>query len=152
MDHAKSFDSLLSLMPADVYFGKDNSVCPFLGGIVATPPLHNSMGVLSMDVFTDTDFILLRTNGRGRNRRRRSGRLRRGPSWILTMRRLPRMSSTSRRRMRGRGSGKRRGKEIFPVQKKTPKGKLLRNLHQASERTTSRERRQRGKRVMRVKH
>lgn len=26
MDHAKSFDSLLSLMPADVYFGKDNSV------------------------------------------------------------------------------------------------------------------------------
>lgn len=27
MDHAKSFDSLLSLMPADVYFGKDNSVC-----------------------------------------------------------------------------------------------------------------------------
>ena len=69
MDHAKSFDSLLSLMPADVYFGKDNSVC--LAHRRPTLQLHFLVNITE-------GGPLLRTNGRGRNKQRRRRRLRRG--------------------------------------------------------------------------
>lgn len=62
--HAKAFEGMLALIPADYYYGKDNSV------------RHTSAGQDSLDMLTH----VYRINGREENKLRRRSERQRRPS------------------------------------------------------------------------